>query len=105
MISEHDIERVAILMCEDMGLDPHNYVGMKESDTETPMERQFNSYNLDPPGPIHFPDNGAPPYEIRETMRVGIPTHYGPRWKMFRADAAKAIAGWRAVHKYTLTEC
>ena len=104
MISDHDIERVAVLMCEELGLEPYSYTLMTDSDTLTPNELEFRQFTSNT-STIHYPINGDPPYEISDQSKGTETRYHQPRWKMFRADAARAIAGWRAVHKFVLTEC
>jgi hypothetical protein len=81
-----EVKRVAVLMCEEMDLDPYEIIVVPENSTRTPYEVRH-----------HYYVQHDTPLRTRSASRV-------QRWESFRPDAARAIAGWRAVHKYVLTE-
>lgn len=48
-------------------------------------------------------ERGLDPYEVLLRPGGNITTAHH-RWEDYREDARKALAGWRAVQKYILTE-
>jgi hypothetical protein len=80
-----EVKRVAVLMCEEMDLDPYEIIAIAELSNRTPYEARSSYYSTNTANLVH------------RQVRV-------QRWESFRPDAARAIAGWRAVHKYVLTE-
>ncbi len=78
-----DVMRVSILMCEEMGLDPDKIVRVPYGVTYTPYEQSIGLNKSIPP-------------EKEIAVR---------QWEVYRPFAAQLIAGTRAFHKYTLSEC
>jgi hypothetical protein len=78
------VNEVARLICEELGLEPDELV--KQADISgmwTPRDR-LN---------VIMPDGVGSDFPV--TCR---------RWELFRYQAALMLAGWRAVHKWTLSQ-
>jgi hypothetical protein len=81
----HEVQRIAFLMCEEFGLDPEDVVNAPREDSLTPDE-------------------------FRKTWGASEMIAYRPQtvpmqqWESFRRQAAIALASFRAVNKYILTE-
>jgi len=89
-----DIDAVARAMCVEFGKDPDELVMCDVHDTMAPHE-VFTFYRQ-----VHTPPIvGSPPYEDMSGRMVSA-----QRWRSFRRDAARALVGWRAVHRYVMTE-
>lgn len=88
-----EVDRVAFLMCEELGLDPFQGATYQINDGVAPHEGGEMVFTHQPPLV------GSPPYEDMNAAFT-----YGDRWKSFRRQAGLAIAGWKAVHKFMLTE-
>lgn len=93
MIPNDEIDRVAVLMCEELGLNPGEYV------TAEYGADQVEPYKSPPPSiTIGIAGNN-----------VRVPTFMDnscgmERWRTLRPAAARAIAGWRAVNTYYIAE-
>lgn len=81
-----EIDRVARLMCEEMGVDPEELV-------RVPIED------------IHLPDEKASvlPY-LKKTAEFENRLVSARMWETMRPHAAVALAGFRAVNRYFLSE-
>jgi hypothetical protein len=112
-IPNHEIERVAHRICEELGMNPLEGITARRGAVMTRYEEREYVYSpvkrevhqlpryLDQYGGVITP----PPYEVAREhpyfLDEVINTH---RWCTFRRDAEAAIAGWRAVHHYMLLE-
>jgi hypothetical protein len=93
-----EVDRVAHAMCEEMGLDPNEMVWVDEHDSLAPFEihayyRNFKQLPIVDSGNVRVTVEDS---EARMRMVE--------RWRSFRRAAAQALIGWRAVHRYTMTE-
>ena len=88
----HDqVKRIAILMCEEMELDPFEHISRPPGGNLTPWEERNVQYGK--PSTYSSTNTSDVSYVIRVQ-----------RWEMFRRHAAIALAGWRAVNKYVMCE-
>lgn len=94
-LTDAEVEGVARLMCEKMGLDPDRQVDGCSFAAMTPWESRYGVTPIKYQPPI----TGAPPYLDANTT---YQRNFRPRWTTFRRDAALALASWRAVHHYML---
>jgi len=93
-----EVERVAKLMCAELGLDPDAIVQIPYGDDQHLGERYYP--NLPPMTEYaRWPDGTMAAERTVRTPATGV-----PRWVSMRPHAALAIAGWRAVNKFVLTE-
>lgn len=79
----HEVHRVAVLMCEELSLDPGEIVSASRAQGLTPSELLM----------CHLPTSTLSKDNV--TMI---------QWESYRHRAALAIAAFRAVNKYILTE-
>lgn len=97
MIDSLMVDNVAKKMCEELGLDPYETVlapyGAEKIDKD--------AWDPEPTPRIHDP-GVAPKYYVAENWSSA--SYQIPRWQTFRKDAAKAIAGWRAVQHWILVD-
>jgi len=112
-IPDHEIERVAHRICEELGISPTEFISARRGDTMTRVEERYHSYV-----PIHAEGHQLPAYldqwgnkVVPPLLQVASIAAYPmnepvnvQRWQTFRRDAEAAIAGWRAVHHYMLLE-
>ncbi len=98
MITTEDVDRVALMMCVELGLDPEAIItiGYYDDYTEAELPLSLRGPRYTPPARIHNP-GVAPPYFVHGYKSA-------PYWRTLRPKAALALAGWKAVHKYVLTE-
>lgn len=79
-----DVDRVAQIMCEEMGVDPWHMV--PDNAYQAPIAPHVRGSRL----PHEDPQSYTPC-----TM---------PRYMLYRREAALALAGWRAVHKFAIVD-
>lgn len=81
----YEVERVAKLMCEELGLNPNEVVSVPRERALTPLELKTCLGNP----------------EAKAFWTQVMPTS---RWESYRRQAAISLAAFRAVNKYILTE-
>lgn len=91
-----EVDKVAKDMCVEMGLDPLSMVQCDVNDTYAPHENAFLYRNAQT---LPLVGSNGQPITIETVMTT--PTF---RWRSLRRAAAEALIGWRAVHRYTMTE-
>ena len=105
-ISDQMIERVARRMCEEMGIMPDELVQVRNGEVDDDTDRPVFIVDIPPPyRTVHYPSNGEPPYLVADPGYMNTPIYqWQPRWMLMRKEALRAIAAWRAVHKYALID-
>jgi hypothetical protein len=81
-----EIERIAKMMCEEMGLNPLEVIEISYGSDWTAFESACGGIKE------HL-------YNARSQPVIHV-----ERWRSFRPQAALELAGFRALHKYILTE-
>lgn len=102
MITDEEIEQVAKEMCQECALVPDHYSYNLIYLTQRSVETKEVPLKSRPA--VHNP-GVAPSYYIANQYRELDWTEeltHAPNWKFFIRDAERAIAGWRAVHKWAL---
>lgn len=84
----NDVDRVAHMMCDEMGIDATEIIEATYGDDWTP----FEFYGM----------TGWA--ELDRCIKEKQPKVKVERWRVLRPDAARVVAGYRAMHKYILTE-
>lgn len=85
-----EVERVARFMCVEMGMDPEELVRVQFEDILLPFEKFFN-ITPQVKKTEAFKNRVDPPISVR-------------MWETMRLHAAIALAGFRAVNRYFLSE-
>lgn len=112
------VDRVARLMCEELQLNPEEQIYVEPSRVYTPYEGRWNTppienqqWVVNSAGQqVFWPTDGNPPYVVANGQQTTVsPTYIEPkmqtqRWRMFRREAALALASFRAVNKFILCE-
>lgn len=114
------VDQVAVILCEELGLNPHDTVCIEYGADATPYEDRWSSHSYGGHThqmnvSVHYPADGSPPYMVAPTgiygsygtVSVSAPnapaTQSVPMWRKFRRQAAIQLAGWRAVNRWALT--
>ena len=79
----NEVDRLAHMICDEMGLNPIEVIAIQYGDDWTPFEAA----------------HGFVEALKRERPKVSV-----ERWRAYRQQAALELAGFRALHKYILTE-
>lgn len=82
-----EVERVAHLMCEEMGVDPEEVVQAQFEEILLPHEKHFNTNP-----------------HLKKSERFELHPVAIKRWELMRPHAAVALAGFRAVNRFFLSE-
>lgn len=77
-----DVERLARLICDELGLAPHAIVYCRQPDHLTPYEDKYGA-------------------ALRSSNEMVV-TVSVQRWETFRRQAALLLAGQRALHRFLL---